>query len=204
MGYQSGNVLSTALAFRATATGIGTRFLCDNEMIDKDVPSIEALAAANGDDPQMYMEDNNNDWFIDLPPGSTLQVPTGQVGDTGLFDIDHNAFPFTSESSPSHTDFLNYNEDGGPRDNPDVKALLDPLVGVSPVDDPGVYVRPYTVLHELGLYNDYKISNLICHEGHDDMPSALAAGRFDEITAIDNALDTRNQRAPRLKELKED
>ena len=72
------------------------------------------------------------------------------------------------------------------------------------VDDPGVYVRPYTVLHELGLYSDYKISNLICHEGHDDMPSALAAGRFDEVTASDNAMDTRNQRAPRLKQLKEE
>ena len=72
------------------------------------------------------------------------------------------------------------------------------------VDDPGVYVQPYTVRHEWSLDNDYKISNVICHEGHDDMPSALAAGRFDEITAIDNALDTRNQRAPRLKELKEE
>ena len=59
--------------------------------------------------------------------------------------------------------------------------------------------------HELGLYGDYKIiSAVICHEGHDDMPSALAAGRFDEVTAIDNALDTRNQRAPRLEQLKEE
>ena len=72
------------------------------------------------------------------------------------------------------------------------------------VDDPGVYVQPYTVRHEWTLDNDYKTSNVICHEGHDDMPSALAAGRFDEVTAIDNADDTRNRREPRLKELKEE
>jgi hypothetical protein len=72
------------------------------------------------------------------------------------------------------------------------------------VDDPGVYTRPYTVRHELDLDNDYKISNVLCHEGHDDMPSALAAGRFDEITSIDNANDTRLQREPRFNELKEE
>ena len=72
------------------------------------------------------------------------------------------------------------------------------------VDDPGVYVQPYTVQHELGLYNDYKISSVICHEGHDDMPSALASGRFDEVTAIDFVLESKNQRAPRLKELKDE
>ena len=70
------------------------------------------------------------------------------------------------------------------------------------VDDPGVYVQPYTVQHELGLFNDYKISAVICHEGHDDMPAALAAGRFDEYSAIDNAVDTKLQREPRFRELK--
>jgi hypothetical protein len=72
------------------------------------------------------------------------------------------------------------------------------------VDDPGVYVRPYTVQHELSLDNDYKVSHVICHEGHDDMPSALAAGRMDEVTALDNANDTRLQREGRLKQLKEE
>ena len=72
------------------------------------------------------------------------------------------------------------------------------------VDDPGVYVRPYTVQHELNRDDAYRISNLICHEGHDDMPSALSAGRFDEITSLDNANDTRLQREPRLKQLKEE
>ncbi len=138
LGYQSGDVQATAVAYKGGAEGPATRFLCDDEMIDKDVPSIEALAEMLGDDTQEYMEDANNDWFIDLPPGHTIEVPTGQVGDSGMFDALSN-FPFTSDSSPSFTDFLNYNEDGGPRDNPAVKALLDPLVGMSPVEDPAAY-----------------------------------------------------------------
>jgi hypothetical protein len=71
------------------------------------------------------------------------------------------------------------------------------------VEDPDVYVRPYTVMNELWNDKTYKISNVLCHEGHDDMPSALAAGRFDEVTALDNANDTRLAREPRFKELKE-
>jgi len=138
MGYQYGDVQATAVAYRATP-GLGGRFLCDDEMFDKDILSIEDLAAANGDDPEDYVTDNDGDWFVDIPPGSTIEVPTGQTGDTGLFDIAHFNWPFTSGSSPSFTDFLNYNENGGPRENAAVKALLDPLEGVSPVDDPGVY-----------------------------------------------------------------
>jgi hypothetical protein len=80
----------------------------------------------------------------------------------------------------------------------------DTMVYRYTVDDPGVYVQPYTVQHELGLYNDYKISSVICHEGHDDMPSALASGRFDEVTATDFVVESINQRAPRLKELKDE
>ena len=72
------------------------------------------------------------------------------------------------------------------------------------VDDPGVYVRPYTVQHDFTLHNDYKISNVICHEGHDDMPSALAAGRFDEETSIDMVRETRLTREERFGKLKEE
>ena len=72
------------------------------------------------------------------------------------------------------------------------------------VDDATVYTRPYTVLHELTREDNYKISALACHEGHDDMPSALASGRVDEETALDNANETKVQREPRLKQLKEE
>jgi hypothetical protein len=70
------------------------------------------------------------------------------------------------------------------------------------VDDPGVYVRPYTALHEFGLDNNWKTSYNLCHEGHDDMPSALGSGRNDEITSIDNNEDGRLLRALRLKEIR--
>ncbi|MBI2829351.1 MAG: hypothetical protein HYX77_08795 [Acidobacteria bacterium] len=72
------------------------------------------------------------------------------------------------------------------------------------VDDPGVYVRPYTALYEMTLDDSYKISYILCHEGHDDMPSALQSGRNDEANATENANDTRILRAPRLKEIKEE
>jgi hypothetical protein len=67
-----------------------------------------------------------------------------------------------------------------------------------------VYTRPYTVLEELTRDDNYKVSPAICHEGHDDMPSALGSARVDEETALENARDTRRQREPRLKELKEE
>ena len=137
-GFYSGDVQATSIAYRAGG-GVGTRFLCDDEMFDKDVPSIEDLATANGDDPEDYVTDNNGDWFVDIPPGSQIEVPTGQVGDSGLFDINHSNYPFTSSSSPSHTDFLNYNEDGSWRQSLIPQDDLDPLTGVSPVEDPGVY-----------------------------------------------------------------
>jgi len=139
LGYQTGDVTATAVAYKGGGSeGPGTRFLCDDEMIDTDVPSIEDLAASMGKTSQELLSDSDGDWFLDMPVGATLEVPTGQVGDAGLFDA-HSSFPFTSDSSPSFADFLNYNEDGSWRDNPDVKALLDPLVGVSPVTDPADY-----------------------------------------------------------------
>ena len=70
------------------------------------------------------------------------------------------------------------------------------------VDDPKVYVRPYTVMHELTRDDAYKVSNMICHEGHDDTPAALSAGRFDEVTAVDNANETRLEREERFDEMK--
>jgi len=138
LGHQSGDVQATAVAYKDGLEGPTTRFLCDDEMIDTDVPSIEDLAASMGTTSQELLSDSDGDWFIDLPAGATLEVPTGQVGDSGMFDA-HSSFPFTSDSDTSFTDFLNYNEFGGWRDNPDVKALLDPLVGMSPVEDPADY-----------------------------------------------------------------
>ena len=70
------------------------------------------------------------------------------------------------------------------------------------VDDPGVYVRPYTARHDFELDNEWKTSYNLCHEGHDDMPSALGSGRYDELTSVDNNTDGRLLRAPRLRDIR--
>ena len=149
MGYQSGDVLATAVAFRATgATGIGSRFLCDDDMLDTDNQPIIDLAEANGMTPEYMLSSNHHDtpssdkddWFLRLPAGSKIQVPTGQASDPGLLDMAHGDFPFTDNSWPAtHEDFLNYNEDGTMRDNQAVLNQLDPLYGVSAVTEPELY-----------------------------------------------------------------
>lgn len=143
IGHDSADVSATAIA---TTLGSGGqfRFLIDNEFIDSDIPAIQELAALEGVPPEELISDGDGDWFIDLPPGVQLELPTGQVGDPGLFDAGHPAFPFGKPGKPTLEDFLNYNENGGDLskggiDDPQVKALLDPLVGISSVDDPGVY-----------------------------------------------------------------
>ena len=92
---------------------MGTRFLCDEDMLDTDDEPIKALAALHNMTPDEMLSDTNpKDWFIDMPPGAQVQVRTGQESDPGLLDIAHAEYPFTSDSSPSHTDFLNYNDGG--------------------------------------------------------------------------------------------
>jgi len=149
MGYVSGDVLATSVAFRATGTGFGARFICDDDMFNTDDQPIIDLAEANGMDPEYMLESNHSDgspsmdkddWFLRLPAGSKIQVPTGQASDPGLLDMAHADFPFTDTSTPAtHEDFLNYNEDGGIRDNQAVLDQLDPLHGVSAVTDPALY-----------------------------------------------------------------
>jgi hypothetical protein len=134
LGIQEADVTATATAVQ---TGGGpSRFLIDEEMIDTDVRAIEQLAARRGVKTDDLLADKNGDWFIDLPAGEVLELPTGQVGDEGLFDIGHPAFPFNSSSNPSFVDFLNYNEDSNSwRYSTVPKHELDPLVGVMRVDD---------------------------------------------------------------------
>ena len=129
-----------AVAIAVMREGIGARFLFDEDLIDSDVPVIENLAAAHNMDPEVMISDNNGDWFIDIPPGSVLELPTGQVGDEGIFDTDHPGFPFGPNTDPSLEDFLNYNEDSSSwRYDLVPKWMLDPLPGVSPVQDPNEY-----------------------------------------------------------------
>ncbi len=141
VGFHEADVAAVAIATRTRGDG-GSRFLIDDEMFDIDVPEIEAAAAVAGVSSIDLLTDANGDWFIDfydLAGPIQLELPTGQVGDEALFDIDHPAFSFNGTSSPSFEDFLNYNEDGTWREALIPKAMLDPLVGVDSVDDPSLY-----------------------------------------------------------------
>jgi len=137
LGRHAASARAVAIAY--SASGPGTRFLIDEEVIDSDVPSIEELADRLGRPPDEIIRDNDGDWFIDLPPGEVLTLPTGQVGDEGLFDVSHAAFPFGDSTSPSYEDFLNFNEDGTWRQDLVPKSMLDPLLGPEPVNDPADY-----------------------------------------------------------------
>ena len=148
LGFYNTDISARAVVTFGAACGGGgggaTRFLIDDEMIDSDVPVIEDLAAWAGLPPDELINDNDGDWFIDLfqhmPPGdTTIEPPTGQVGDEALFDIDHPAWPFSDTSTPSFADFLNFNEDGSWRQDLVPKSMLDPLVGVSSISDGSVY-----------------------------------------------------------------
>ena len=110
------------------------------------------MAAELGITPDELLGDANDDWFVDFwdychtlpgPDACVLELPTGQLGDQGLFDMAHFEFPFNEYSEPTFMDFLNWNEDSNSWRydtlGPEPAALLDPLVGVAPVDDPGQY-----------------------------------------------------------------
>jgi hypothetical protein len=138
LGINEADVEAEAIA--SNSGGGGSRFLIDDEMIDSDEPAIEALANKYGKKPEDIISDKDGDWFIDLPPGEVLELPTGQVGDEGLFDFNQPGFPFTLTSDPSLENFLNYNEDSNSWRYDEVpKRMLDPLVGVDRVDDGSLY-----------------------------------------------------------------
>ena len=127
------DISATAIAYKLTQ---GTRFLIDEDTIDSDVPAIESLAAKLGKNPDDLVNDNDGDWFIDLPPGTVLTLPTGQVGDAGILEITNPQFSFNETSIPSLSDMLNYNEDSSSwRYDLVPKEMFDPLIGVSMVED---------------------------------------------------------------------
>jgi len=180
----------------AVCGDIGTRFLIDDEMIDKDVPAIQDLAASLGRDVEELVtprgfnrgkEYGDPDWtwednFLDLPAGIELSLPTGQGtdydnNDAGMFDIDHPAFPFTDEVS--FADFVMYSESGDDptkwgTDSGYVYDQLDPLRGVAPVTDGSQYssfVDPYFTHVSPVTYSDISTLN---KDG--DVPQISAKG----------------------------
>jgi Flp pilus assembly protein TadG len=160
IGTNSADLIASAIAVRP-ARKAGTRFIIDDEMIDKDVPAIENLASALGRDPEELVTPRGfnlgkqydeigwawEDNFLDLPNGEILSLPTGQGtdynnNDAGLFAIGYPDFPF--QDNASLREFLQYSESGndstkwGSESNW-VKSHLDPLLGVTPVTDSNSY-----------------------------------------------------------------
>lgn len=178
LGFESADivVIATAVYFGG---GTFTRFLIDEELIDSDIPSIEELAEEMGVTPDDLINDNDGDWFIDLPEGEILDLPTGQEGDEGLFDIKHETFEFTSESDPSLLDFLNYNEDSSSwRYDLVPKEMLDPLMGVIPVDDPDRYPEFVTMECQVSPVYKSDLSELdpVTNEEYEEEPAVNGLG----------------------------
>ena len=90
-GENDADVQAVAVAVRSEVAGYlvngRSRFMIDDEMIDSDEPAIQDLAYDLGKDPIDIISDLDGDWFIDLPPGTTLWLPTGQFQDEALFEI---------------------------------------------------------------------------------------------------------------------
>ena len=131
-------------------------------MIDKVVPAIENLATSLGRDAQELVTargfnqgksygSSNWTWednFLDIPPGTTLTLPTGQGtdydnNDAGMFDIDFPQFPFVDDQQ--FMDFVMYSESGNDSskwgtDSSNILNQLDPLLGSAPVTDGSTYV----------------------------------------------------------------
>lgn len=70
------------------------------------------------------------------------------------------------------------------------------------IDDPSVYVEPYTVLRPMILANDFLMLQSGCHEGNYGMPFILSAARADEEYAMRAALEAAENRKPEIAALR--
>ena len=70
------------------------------------------------------------------------------------------------------------------------------------IDDPSVYVEPYTVLRPMILDNDFLMLQSGCHEGNYGMPFILSAARADEDYAMRAALEAAENRGPEIAALR--
>jgi hypothetical protein len=163
LGIQWGDVatFATATAGGGAAPTTLTRFIIDEEIFkDPAKQVLDNLGKSLGHDFNWIISDNDGDWFIDIPPGTQLWVPTGQTGDEALFDISHPAFPFTdgSNGNPTYEDFLNYNEDSNSWRYSLINTYeLDPLLGVNRVGHAHAYPDIITpLLHKCQVSPVYK------------------------------------------------
>ena len=70
------------------------------------------------------------------------------------------------------------------------------------VEDPGVRVAPYTVLHPMVLENDLLMVESACHEGNYGIVGQLSAARADEEYAMDAAREEAATRAVQYEEMR--
>lgn len=155
LGRATADVGATSVAvYEGGGEVVETQFLIDAEMFDQDIGAIEQLANSLDMDPEEMITAEDKcgtwqDWFIRIPPGSVLRLPTGQDTDEGVFDINHPEFEYQPGAEPySLEDFLNFNEDSSCffRYNalgPEGKDRLDPLLGPMPVTDEDWYYEQY-------------------------------------------------------------
>lgn len=71
------------------------------------------------------------------------------------------------------------------------------------IDDPKVYVRPYTVEHILRRDDSREEQTTVCQEDPKDRANSLANARADEQASLDSGEDSVEARKPRLEQLKQ-
>lgn len=79
----------------------------------------------------------------------------------------------------------------------------DRLTYTYTVDDPHVYVRPYTVEHILRRHDARQDETSICQEDPKDRANSLANARADEQASLDSGEDSVEARRPRFEQLKQ-
>ena len=71
------------------------------------------------------------------------------------------------------------------------------------VEDPGVWVAPYTVLRPMVLENDLLMVESACHEGNYGIVGQLSAARADEEYAMEAALEEAATRSAQYEEMRQ-
>jgi Flp pilus assembly protein TadG len=147
LGYPRANVSAWAVATSGGGGGATegpTKFILDSDDLFKEEAELQLEQMGKSSSPQVakdwFLRDNNGDWFVDIPAGTKMEVPTGTQSDPAMWDIGHAAFPFHETSDPSFQDFLNFQDKSdSPRYSLLPKDMLKELPGVEGVEHPEIY-----------------------------------------------------------------